>query len=575
MFASAAWGQYGGLATPFDGSVVYFASGLTLKGTSEPTWGKLFAADRNGVRLIRSLPQAIPAAPGPGYSCILGTYYSFGAAETTADGTNILAPGNISFANNCEDFNTWATYWISPSGDRQLADIIRISPNGRYAIADTTGGPLSVASVSYADPATGSLTRIDLPSGIYLGGIRFGTGRTIANNGTAIFNIPFESAFTVSPGADPQPFTPGLPYAIDASGTYVLYGADTLRMFNLQTRQDNLVMANFSPTWQFGPGMSDDGQRVLTPRGGQVWVVGGDGSGARQLSSDPAGIADAILSGNGKVVYAVTQAGRLLQIDADTGDQIELVGRTPHFSLDPGSQLLTPGTPGTVYLDGLPDVSMGAPSLPGLSLADTTITIGGQAVPVLFVMPDHIDFLTPWNLGAGTGPVELPLVAGVAGDRTPFDFPQTPVWIAACPQVGAVAHQDWSGPVTSSSPPHAGEILHFFMAGLGAAVNPEVPLGTPAPSAEPLARLATPMTCTGQQVLYAGLAPGETWRVYQVDLKLGSQTGQVWFDCSWMAAKLRSPCRTSTWRPEAASYGMRCTRSSSARRGGSTGSSAA
>jgi hypothetical protein len=70
------------------------------------------------------------------------------------------------------------------------------------------------------------------------------------------------------------------------------------------------------------------------------------------------------------------------------------------------------------------------------------------------------------------------------------------------------------------------------MVGLGAVVDPEVPLGVAAPSSEPLARLATPMLCTGQQVLYAGLAPGETWRVYQVDLQLGSQTGQVTFNCS-------------------------------------------
>lgn len=323
-----------------------------------------------------------------------------------------------------------------------------------------------------------------------------------------------------------------LAFAIDASGTHVLYGTDTLRIYNLETRQDSLVLANWTYTWQFGPSMSDDGQRVLTAQGGQAVVVESDGSGLRQLTSDPAGIVNATISGNGKVVYAATQAGRILKIDADSGAQVEIAGRTPHFDQSYVPSGFIPGTPGTVYVDGLPDVAMGAPSPPGLSLANTTVSIAGQAAPVLFVMPDHIDFLTPWNVGPIAPDSEYPIVVGVAGDNSPFDFPQAQVRIAAYPWVTAVAHQDWSGPVGSGSPPHAGEILHFFMVGLGAAVSPEVPPGVAAPSAEPLARLETPMLCTGQQVLYAGLAPGETWRVYQVDLKLGSQTGQVTFTCS-------------------------------------------
>jgi uncharacterized protein (TIGR03437 family) len=92
-------------------------------------------------------------------------------------------------------------------------------------------------------------------------------------------------------------------------------------------------------------------------------------------------------------------------------------------------------------------------------------------------------------------------------------------------------HQDWSGPVTGNSPPRSSEILHVYMVGLGA-VNPEILTGFPAPSVEPFSRLATPMVCANWTVLYAGLAPGDTWRVYQVDLQLGPQTGQVTSTCS-------------------------------------------
>lgn len=123
------------------------------------------------------------------------------------------------------------------------------------------------------------------------------------------------------------------------------------------------------------------------------------------------------------------------------------------------------------------------------------------------------------------------LVVGVAGDNSPFDSPQASVPISPYPQIGPIVHQDWSGLVTSASPPHANEVLHFYMIDLGA-VNPEVQPGVAAPSVEPLSRLATPMVCTSWTVLYAGLAPGDTWRVYQVDLQLGPQTGQLTNVCS-------------------------------------------
>jgi hypothetical protein len=47
---SAAWAQFDGLATPFDGSVVYFASTLRLKSSGQPRDGKRFVADEQGVR---------------------------------------------------------------------------------------------------------------------------------------------------------------------------------------------------------------------------------------------------------------------------------------------------------------------------------------------------------------------------------------------------------------------------------------------------------------------------------------------------------------------------------------------
>ena len=77
------------------------------------------------------------------------------------------------------------------------------------------------------------------------------------------------------------------------------------------------------------------------------------------------------------------------------------------------------------------------------------------------------------------------------------------------------AHQDFTSLVTRANPAAAGEVLHFYMTGLGA-VSPAVQPGDPAPSA-PLARAVTPPVCslatfhsggqTAVEVAFAGLAP--------------------------------------------------------------------
>jgi hypothetical protein len=66
LAASISWGQFSGLAASYDGSVVYFASTLRIKGSSQPTHGKLFVADESGVRLFRSRARAdLPQSNNP------------------------------------------------------------------------------------------------------------------------------------------------------------------------------------------------------------------------------------------------------------------------------------------------------------------------------------------------------------------------------------------------------------------------------------------------------------------------------------------------------------------------------
>jgi uncharacterized protein (TIGR03437 family) len=273
--------------------------------------------------------------------------------------------------------------------------------------------------------------------------------------------------------------------------------------------------------------MSDDGKRIIFMRGGQAWVVQSDGSGLHPLTSDT-GIAAAILSGSGKVVYAVTTAGRLLKIKVDTGEQTEIIGRTPYISPDVG--IVRAGMLATVPASGLSDGPLQASPPLSFTLGDVTIRIGDRKVPILGVSSTSVSFIVPWDIWPSGSIGQMKLVAESAGVHSPFDFPESTIQIDAYPTAGGIAHQNWDGYVDAASPAHAGEIIHILAVGLGP-VNPEVPDGTAAPAVEPLARLAAPMTCSNSEVLYAGLAPGTLERVYQIDLRLGV-AGYRQFTCS-------------------------------------------
>ena len=101
--------------------------------------------------------------------------------------------------------------------------------------------------------------------------------------------------------------------------------------------------------------------------------------------------------------------------------------------------------------------------------------------------------------------------------------PQYPASVSLEPYALA-AHQEFDGLVTRANAAHPGEIIHFYMTGLGP-VSPPVATGAAAP-ASPLAVITSSFSCqftavgnsvVTAPVLFAGLAPG-TVRYYQVDV---------------------------------------------------------
>ncbi len=514
------WAQFSGMAAPSDGSVVYFSSTLSLKGAGQPAYGKLFVADETGVRLFRLHDKILPPATG---NCVTGPQYSLDAAEVTSDGKTVAAPGQLSYSGPCRGLLR-ATDLISAAGEQELPGYVYLSPVGRYAIADTTQSVFSAASLLFLDLQTGQQTPISLPAvtgpwpAVFPPG-----GRVIANDGTALFSLG-ATAYIARPSQDLQPFpvANATPLAIDAGGTLVLYRtADAVRLLNLQTQQDQLVLTGEATV----SGLSEDGTRALFLRGGQAWVIQTDGTGMRQLTNEPGWIAAAVLSGNGGIVYAESNEGRLLKIDAETGNQVEIIGRTPYLASGAATDA---GLAATVYGAGLSDTSFQATPPVPTSLGGVGVLIGDQNIPVLQVSPTSVGFLVPWNIQPAGNQT---LTVQASGVHSPFDFPTADILITTGPRAGDVLHQNGSTLVSNASPTHPGELIHVSAVGLGP-VSPEVPVGTLAPSTEPLARLASPMTCTNSTVVFAGLEPGSLARIYRVDLRIGSMTGYLQFRCS-------------------------------------------
>ena len=105
------YAPFAGLATPYDGSVVYFSSVLRIKGSNQPLHGKLFVADEKGVRLFRSRDKVDPPPPQNPGQCNLGPYYEFyNGAELNAAGDLIAAPVTQSYSGSC-------THQLHPATD--------------------------------------------------------------------------------------------------------------------------------------------------------------------------------------------------------------------------------------------------------------------------------------------------------------------------------------------------------------------------------------------------------------------------------------------------------------------------
>jgi len=145
-------------------------------------------------------------------------------------------------------------------------------------------------------------------------------------------------------------------------------------------------------------------------------------------------------------------------------------------------------------------------------LGGATVLVNGRAAPLYSVSQspsyDQIDLQIPLETAVGTAQVQVQR-DGLTGNTVSVQV------VARAPRILVITRPDGSVP-DGVHPARAGDTLIIWAIGLGA-TNPSVGTNTPAPGAEPLARLtATPTVQFGMDIFgtipvtpaYAGLSPG-------------------------------------------------------------------
>jgi uncharacterized protein (TIGR03437 family) len=291
-------------------------------------------------------------------------------------------------------------------------------------------------------------------------------------------------------------------------------------------------------SWQIGPDDRDSYQPTLAADGSriaylstlgdapQLFVSRMDGSDWTQLTARADGIAEATLSGNGAVAFAVTGDGCILRIEVEGRLTKTLVEPTPVIDY---VESTTPGSLTRVL---------------GRGLANSTVTVDGMAAPIVWRSKEEVLFQMPWETLLSAGTINLPEGGGpyfeVVAPMALSAFAPASFELGARMPGGHVPiaiHTDFKSLVTEQNPARPGELVHLYLMG-GGPVTVPVPTGVPNPI-EPLSRITTEISVVADgriplDVPFIGLAPG-LLGLWQMDVYLPvewhrpSMAISVWF----------------------------------------------
>jgi len=466
--ACPAAAQFLDLATDFRGSRLLFATPLSLPDEERNDQFKIIEAFPGG--LLRTLsstkpemltpedfyPSNFPVLRGPILSSD-GTAAAFTAGRWCNGGSRCagvertlgtVLPGGCRPGESCA---------LASAGT------VSMSANGRWAL--------------YVNPASMlhryGMLRVDLRSGStessaqYLPDAAAAGARIVAGDGTVVSGSPEPFLEVRRAGSGPFriPVRTSLDSVIVSQDARFAVGVTRDEARSLVAVELNSGLQTVLVEPEEGcsrPVLSDDGNLLLFLSGAnwearndalavQVWTIGVLTGRLRQWTSEPAGIVDATLSGDGQTVWAATGDGRILRLQAEGAVVDEIVAASPHATLHSATRIAL----GSRY------------ELQGRGLAGVRLRWKGLALPVIGSSNDHVLFLVPAEAAVGAGAIE------VEREGSPF----APLHIAveaveAAPLFAETEHYAWGlredgSPLTQDNPAAPGETLTLMLTGLG------------------------------------------------------------------------------------------------------------
>jgi uncharacterized protein (TIGR03437 family) len=521
--AGAAPAQITGIATNDGASVVYFSSPFNLVGTPAPASApKIFVWDANGFRLVADRFPAQDAAISDPF--------------VSGDGSLIGYRGTYVVHSICGFMRLCDTTYVLTALQRngEIPEVLNgaavISADGRYA---GLAGPVRI------DLTTGQ--QVSVPSSPLT---PYASVDSVASGGTMLLHHYGLFVWNELAGLRPIPGNP--PAVMDDDATTVIsQDGITLWLYDIATGTRR-IFAN-----GHGASISRTGNMAafLSPVGGveQAWAVSRDGSLFVQLTSEPVGIKLARVSGDGNYVLVVTAANAILKFDLVAGTSTQVL--QPAAAPACGTCSAVRGSLTDFPVVGLVMQTVTAePPLPA-KLNGYELLVDGVPVPLASISPAGINFQMPWEAPPfvfvsirlktpDPSPVFEPAPGSVFIGTFLPSFVTVPCTgpPASISQCAAASHPDGS-PVSNDNPARAGEVLTFFLTGMGA-VSPPVATGAAAPENPPAVvlhpfgcyleeyGLGAPVNLGNLTMVAAELTPGAVG-TYRVTAQLPAQLGTM------------------------------------------------
>jgi len=157
-----------------------------------------------------------------------------------------------------------------------------------------------------------------------------------------------------------------------------------------------------------------------------------------------------------------------------------------------------------------------------MALAEATVTVNGQAAPILYASPTLINFQVPWETAVGTASVVVS-VAGVASNKVTVPVTATAPGIFYYSSGAAIAQNHDYSLNSPSNPAHAGSFIIAYLTGSGP-VSPSIADGAATPLTGLTTTTYTPTVTIGGMnapVIFSGLTPGLI-PLWQMDITVPS-----------------------------------------------------